>query len=106
MTALMVFCAFSNSWNIRKRWIGRKYRNRIIALKSPRSGISKPLEKTKYRKIPIISTGLIFIQKAFLLGLFSGELIFGETYFRRGLLMAGSFKKWVSGIDSKDCLKH
>ena len=30
-----------------------------------------------YRKIPIISYGLIFVQKAFSLGLFSGELIFG-----------------------------
>ena len=26
--------------------------------------------------IPIIKTGLVFVQKAFLLGLFSGELIF------------------------------
>ena len=32
-----------------------------------------------YRKIPIISPGLIFVQKAFLLGLFLGELIFGGT---------------------------
>ena len=31
----------------------------------------------RYRKIPIISPGLIFVQKAVLLGLFSGELIFG-----------------------------
>ena len=30
-----------------------------------------------YRKIPIKSPGLIFVQKAFLLGLFSGERIFG-----------------------------
>ena len=29
----------------------------------------------KYRKIPIISPGLIFVQKAFLLGLFSQGLI-------------------------------
>ena len=35
---------------------------------------------TQYRKIPIISPGLIFVQKAFLLGLFSGELIFGGAY--------------------------
>ena len=33
--------------------------------------------RSTYRKIPIISPGLIFVQKAFLLGLFSGELIFG-----------------------------
>ena len=32
-----------------------------------------------YRKIP--SPGLIFVQKAFLLGLFSGELIFGGAYY-------------------------
>ena len=36
-----------------------------------------------YRKIPII-TWLIFVQKAFLMG-----LIFGGTYFRRGLLLEG-----------------
>ena len=34
-----------------------------------------------YRKIPIISPGLIFIQKAFLLGFFLGELIFGGAYY-------------------------
>ena len=32
-----------------------------------------------YHKIPIISPGLIFVQKAVLLGLFSGELIFGRN---------------------------
>ena len=37
-----------------------------------------------YRKIPIISPGLIFVQKAFLMGLFSGE-----AKFRRGLLLEG-----------------
>ena len=30
-----------------------------------------------YHKIPIISPGLIFVQKAFLMGLFSGRLNFG-----------------------------
>ena len=39
-----------------------------------------------YRKIPIISPGLIFVQKAFLLGLFSGELIFGGTYYWKEFL--------------------
>ena len=34
-----------------------------------------------YRKIPIINPGLIFVQKAFLLGLFSGELVFGGAYY-------------------------
>ena len=33
-----------------------------------------------YRKIPIISPGLIFVQTAVLLGLFSGEPIFGGAY--------------------------
>ena len=37
-----------------------------------------------YRKIPIISPGLTFAQKAFFAG-----LIFGGAYFRRGLLMEG-----------------
>ena len=37
----------------------------------------------QYRKIPIIlSPGLIFVQKAFLLGLFSEELIFGGACYR------------------------
>ena len=35
--------------------------------------------KMLQRKILIISPGLILIQKAFLVGLFSGELIFGEA---------------------------
>ena len=39
---------------------------------------------SKYRKIPIISPGLIFVQKASL-----AELIFGGAYFRRGLLSEG-----------------
>ena len=37
--------------------------------------------------MPIISPGLIFIQKAVLLGLFSG----GGTYFRRRLIIGGNF---------------
>ena len=36
-----------------------------------------------YRKIPIISPGLIFVQKTFLLGLFLGELIFGGACYRK-----------------------
>ena len=43
----------------------------------------------KYRKIPIISPGLIFVQKAFLLGLFSGELIF--DFFSEGLVIGSNF---------------
>ena len=34
----------------------------------------------KYRKIPIISPGLIFVQKAFLLGLVSEGLIIGGNF--------------------------
>ena len=38
----------------------------------------------RYRKIPIISPGLIFAKKAFFAG-----LIFGGAYFWRGLLSEG-----------------
>ena len=46
-----------------------------------------------HRKIPIISPGLIFVQKAVLLG-----FIFGGAYFQRGLLLEGilHFKKGLS----------
>ena len=54
-----------------------------------------------YRKIPIISPGLIFVQKALLLGLFSAELIFGGAYYWKEF--CGS--KWV-GLDNKNSLKH
>ena len=37
----------------------------------------------KYLKIPIISPGLIFVQKAVLLGLFLGKFIFGGAYYWR-----------------------
>ena len=50
-----------------------------------------------YRKIPIISPGLIFVQKACLLGPFSGELIFGGAYYWREF----SVSKWV-GLDNKN----
>ena len=50
-----------------------------------------------YRKIPIISPGLIFVQKAFLLGLFLGELIFGGAYYWKEFCVS----KWV-GIDNKN----
>ena len=41
-----------------------------------------------YRKNPIISLGLIFVQKAILLGLFSGELIFGGAYYWKELCVS------------------
>ena len=50
-----------------------------------------------YRKILIISPGLIFVQKAFLLGLFSGELIFEGAYYWREFCVS----KWV-GLDNKN----
>ena len=54
-----------------------------------------------YRKIPIISPGLIFVQKAFLLGLFLGEIIFGGVYYWKELCVSN----WV-GFDNKNSLKH
>ena len=49
-----------------------------------------------YCKIPIISPGLIFFQKAVLLGLFSGKLIFGVAYYFKKFCVS----KWV-GLDNK-----
>ena len=51
---------------------------------------------TVYHKIPIISPGLVFVQKALLLGLFSGELIFGGAYYWKEFCVS----KWV-GLDNK-----
>ena len=45
----------------------------------------------KYRKIPMISTGPIFVQKAFLLSSFSEELIFGGACYREEFCVS----KWV-----------
>ena len=49
--------------------------------------LSKPFSfSNTYRKIPIIRPGLIFVQKAFLVGLISGELIIGGNFeFQSGL---------------------
>ena len=54
-----------------------------------------------YRKIPIISPGLIFVQKVFLLVLFSGELIFGAAYYWKEFCVS----KRV-GLDNKNGVKH
>ena len=54
-----------------------------------------------YRKIPIISAGLIFVQKASLLGLFSRELIFGGAYYWIEFCVS----KWVE-LDNENNLKH
>ena len=56
---------------------------------------------TKYCKISIISPGLIFVQKTFLLVLFSGELIFGGAYHWKEFCIS----KWV-GLHNKNSLKH
>ena len=46
------------------------------------------LDPVIYRKIPIISPGLIFVQMAFLVGLFSGDLIIGRDFaFQNGLAL-------------------
>ena len=44
-----------------------------------------------YCKILIISPGLIFVQKAVLLGLFSGDRIFGGAYYWKEFCIS----KWV-----------
>ena len=44
-----------------------------------------------YRKIPIISPELIFVQKALLLGLISGELVLGGACYRKEFCVS----KWV-----------
>ena len=48
-----------------------------------------------------MSPGLIFVQKAFVVGLFSGDLIFREAYHWREFCIS----KWV-GLDNKNSLKH
>ena len=55
----------------------------------------------KYHKILIISPGLIFVQKAFLTGLFLGELIFGGAYYWKEFCISN----WV-GLDNKNSLKY
>ena len=54
------------------------------------------ISEITYRKIPIISPGLIFVKKAILLSLFSGELIFGGAYNWKEFCVS----KWV-GLDNK-----
>ena len=48
--------------------------------------------ESKYRKIPIISPADVFVQKAFLVGVFSGSRpIFAWEYYRREFCAS----KWV-----------
>ena len=53
----------------------------------------------KLHNILVISPRLIFVQKAFLLGFFSGELIFERAW--REFCVSN----WV-GFDNKNSLKH
>ena len=52
-----------------------------------------------YLKIAIISPGLIFVQRAVLLGIFSGELILGGAYYWKEFCIS----KWVR-LDNKNSL--
>ena len=54
----------------------------------------------EYHQIPIICLGLIFIQKAFLVDVFSGKLIFGGADSWREFCVSN----WV-GHDDKNSLK-
>ena len=58
-------------------FLGSKIKHR---LKMPRCFPTITYMQRGYRKIPIISPGLIFVQKAFLLGLFSEEPIIGRNF--------------------------
>ena len=42
----------------------------------------------RYRKIPNVSPGLIKVSKHFLVGLYSGGLIFGGAYIRRAFCVS------------------
>ena len=64
--------------------------------------VKEPIQiLAEYRKIPIKSPGLIFVQKAVLLGLFSEELIFGGSYYWKESCVS----EWV-GLDNKNSLKQ
>ena len=54
-----------------------------------------------YRKIPIVSPGLLFVQKAVLLGLFSDEPIFGGAYYWKKFCVSKCL-----GLTIKNSLKH
>ena len=62
---------------------------------------STPVLNATASKIPIISLRLIFFQKAFLLGLFSGEVIFGGTYYWTEFCLSVRV-----GLDNKTSVKH
>ena len=55
----------------------------------------------RYCNILIISPGLVFVQRAFLVRLFSGEFIFGGAYCWKRFCVS----KWV-GLHNKNSLKN
>ena len=85
-------------------------------------GIQQSNRKETYRKIPIISPGLIFVEKAFSLGLFSGELIFGgayywsefkvlnfifeRAYYRKDEFTSEIWREYLRGLIIKEALSH
>ena len=65
-------------------------------LKHPPQCSYKGQRSAKYCKILIINLGLTFVQTAFLLDVFLGELIFGGDYYWKEFCVS----KWV-GLDNK-----
>ena len=51
-----------------------------------------------YRKIPNVSPGLIKVFKHFLVGLYSGGLIFGGAYIRRAFCVSIFVSRLVKSI--------
>ena len=89
----------TNSKKFKTQCCKRAWSSSTCRTKKEKLNINQ-LIPSKYRKIPIISPGLIFIQKAFLLGLFSGSL------FSEGLVIGRNFA-FQNGLGStKNSLKH
>ena len=75
---------------------------RFLELQGSKDGaVVRFLDAASYRKVSIVSPGLIFVQKAVLLGLVLGELIIREAYYWKEFCVS----KWV-GLDNKNSLKH
>ena len=87
VTVCAIFTCFSHQLNL------------YTVICQQRFGPPLILFSRSYRKIPIISPGLIFVQKAFLLDLVSGEPIFGGAYYRKKFCVS----KWV-GLDNINSL--
>ena len=80
------------------------HRNAVCKTRDGLAHLIKPLLGflKRYHKIPMLNLGLIFVQKAFLVSLFLGELIFGGAYYGKELKCVS---KWVD-LDNKNSLKH